>query len=59
MPSIEVEVSARASQELTAVRVGSGIGHREDAGAIVPQIRVKLVVELKPVRRGLDQRVAT
>src|SRR6185503_400076 len=57
---IEVRRRAERDEELAAVRVRTGIGHRKNAGAVVTQIRMELVRELvaRPAV-ALPQRVAT
>ena len=46
--AVEVRVAAVRDEELTAVRVGPGVGHADDPALVVPQRRPDLVVELAP-----------
>src|SRR6476659_1521962 len=48
VPVVAVGRRADRDEELAAVGVGPGIGHRENAGFLVPQRGMELVGELVP-----------
>src|SRR6056297_447179 len=48
MLSIQPGSRHMGNEALGAVRVGSGVGHRQDAGNVMLQIGMKLVLELVP-----------
>ena len=46
--AVEVRLGGSRDEELAAVRVGAGVGHREDARLVRERIALDLVVELVP-----------
>ena len=56
---VEVRRRAERDEELAAVGVGPAVGHRQDAGLVVPEPRVELVGELVAgAADALSQRIA-
>ena len=52
MPAIQVRGGAERDEELATVGVSAGVGHRDDAGAGMFEIRMYLVVKLLAVNGG-------
>lgn len=50
--AVEPRRRRQRDEELAAVRVGAGVGHAEDAGAVVAEVGVDLVGKLVAVDRG-------
>src|SRR5688572_11264366 len=59
MLAVEVRRRSERDEELTAVGLRAGVRHRQDPGAVVPQLRMKLIVELVArAAAALTERVA-